>query len=156
MFSPVHLATGMLLVKYLPDPSMAITASVASHYVLDMIPHGDGGVYYNHSQRGITAIFVLDGIAAILVIAVFLLTHTVTWWMLFGAAAAVAPDVLWGLHRLAMWGRWPLGFFGPPLDRHYRFHLAIHAHPARDIPLLTGVAYQLVLVAVALLFAAES
>ena len=45
MFSPVHVPVGMLLAHSLPGgPVTAFAAGVASHLLLDAVPHGDAGI----------------------------------------------------------------------------------------------------------------
>ena len=45
MFSPVHVPVGMLLAHALPGgPVTAFIAGVASHLILDAVPHGDAGI----------------------------------------------------------------------------------------------------------------
>ncbi len=44
MHSPVHTVAGLLLAQVKPDPVTALAADVASHYLLDAMPHGDTGL----------------------------------------------------------------------------------------------------------------
>jgi hypothetical protein len=43
MLSITHVATGSLLAHYFPSPTIFLPITLASHYILDWIPHWDCG-----------------------------------------------------------------------------------------------------------------
>jgi hypothetical protein len=107
MFIAVHAAVAIAATQSLASPALAGAIGVASHFVLDTIPHGDDHLFDGLRARGWSARkFVLvfgaaDGAAWV----------AVAGWLTFSGAAAASvaiaaaagaalPDVLWGLAAL--------------------------------------------------------
>ena len=152
MYSPVHASVGVMLATAMPDPATAFLAGLASHYVLDAIPHGDMEVgpwmISKDPFKRLLLVEIFDlGIAAGMVI--FLVgqypTHPLLT-LLAGAIGAILPDLAWGgefvLGKLKLLPVW----LKKILDLHGRWHTWTHAKHSYDMPFMAGLAYQLALV----------
>lgn len=102
MYSPIHAVVGVLLAEHFPNAPAAWLAGVASHYILDAIPHGDShfGAWLTSRDplRRIVFVESLDlGLALMVVIALGLQHpgHEIIK-LAAGAVGAVTPDLLWG------------------------------------------------------------
>lgn len=118
-----HVLSGALLGAASPGPVSAFTAGVASHFVLDAVPHW-GGV----ELEDFMSVAVCDGLSGLAAMAVVTTAATPgrRLRMLAGMAGAAFPD-LDKPFRLAF-GRspWP-----GPVDR---FHIAIQWESPRRMP----------------------
>lgn len=105
-------------------------AGLASHYLMDIMPHG----HYEFDQKQISnrqkLYFSLDFILPILIIAFYLLTthgfDRVTWLIGAGILGAQLPDVLMGLRNKNMLPNWNLF----KIESHY--HSQTHWHNPKD------------------------
>lgn len=155
MFSPTHAALGASLAVIMPNPVLAFGAGLASHYVLDNIPHGDEylGTWLRqkHVLFRIGMIEIVDLGLAI----------AITWWcvaqkpdltvrILAGTIGAVLPDLTWGLRLVLESLHIRIPVVTGLLNRHQQFHEARHAHVKKAIPLWAGLLLQTVMVAVLL------
>ncbi|HAO81410.1 MAG: hypothetical protein UV57_C0026G0008 [Parcubacteria group bacterium GW2011_GWD2_43_10] len=124
MYLTVHGTTAMLIARSVPNPFVAFLLALASHFVLDFIPHGDEHLLKAHFTRGQTARRMfgaasLDGLILLGFVAIFLwvgpTVNTSTFiWSLIGA---LLPDVLQGIY-FATETKW--------LKPFQNFHLGIH------------------------------
>lgn len=104
MFIAVHAAAAIAATQNLGSPALAGLLGLASHFILDMVPHGDDYLWDSCRARGWSTrkfllVFGLPDIAA--------WTGLVAWLTLSGtasntpvavaaAAGAALPDLLWG------------------------------------------------------------
>lgn len=134
----------------MPHPVLAGLAGFVSHFVIDIIPHGDevavgerlmkpGGV------KWLMVLFVLDFAAAVLLVSALVITGfaTNTYGAFIGAVSALLPDVLSGFTYVSKKKLWP-GFD--------RFHGWNHRLSGVTVSIGVGGCIQLLtlLVAVAL------
>ena len=142
MFLTVHAAAGAVLGRFIGNPLLAFLLGAASHFVLDMIPHGDESIQrwkWFKTRRGrIIAAAVIDWLFLAGWLA-FLVKGTPINQLagaLAGAAGAVLPDMLWGFHELT----------GTPLLNWYEgMHSNIHYALKRPISFKQGLMLQLAL-----------
>lgn len=151
MYSPLHASTGFLLAQFAPNATVAFVVGVASHYVLDAIPHGDMRplqVLQRMSKGKSLAIAVPIDLGLAFLTYVFL-SSQVDWSakLFWGALGGITPDLLWGgkflLERLGL----NIPFLIPLLRWHNVFHEGVHAKEQYDLPHRFGIAYQIVLLA---------
>lgn len=99
-----HSLTGAVIALSIANPAIALPAALASHFVLDSMPHFDFG-----KESGVTKksrlfrwLLLADMTVALAVIvtSMFLAPHK---WLLIGLAAGLAasPDLMWFPHYLA-------------------------------------------------------
>lgn len=77
---------------------IALAAGVASHHVLDWIPHTDAGTFYpDHCDKipkRVLLVIVLEGLLGLALTAFFFWTHYPTLPFLAGAIGGMIPDIL--------------------------------------------------------------
>lgn len=105
----VHASVGMLVGRFTGNPVLAFLAGVVSHFLLDMIPHGDEYLLHNYNKRhrvGISIAYVaVDSVVTIGMIT-YLLTQGIFsksfsgFAGLMGAVGGLLPDLLVGIHEL--------------------------------------------------------
>jgi len=142
-----HAVVGAAIATLLPqDPLLVFGAGVASHFVIDAIPHWDyplRGISVGRSQRGAIrlngallrdgCLIALDACAG-LALAILLFAQSAPIWILMIAAfAAMLPDPLQVVHRL---------YPHEPLRTLQRFHEWMHTD--RKLGWRIGVASQVV------------
>ena len=85
-------------------------AGLASHYLMDLVPHG----HYNFNQQGLTQrqklTFGLDFILPICLVGIYLLTNfgfgRISWLVGAGILGAQLPDLLMGLRSKKLLPDW--------------------------------------------------
>lgn len=152
MYSPLHAAAGLTIVALVPNPVLSFPLAIASHYLLDALPHGD-------MRKPPHVLQVAEGRRLLITEAIDMpLTALVVWklttifsslsplYLLAGAVAGILPDILWGGKFLLEAAHLRLPGLTRVLDVHHRWHEWIHVKAPRDIPFYAGVAYHLAVV----------
>jgi len=149
MFMVTHAAVGALVGGVVGSGPLAFTLGFISHFLMDMIPHGDEFMMDEYKSRNgsrvrkAVAYVTIDAIATIMAILVMLSNapahmHDAMKWGIIGG---VLPDLMVGIYEatklkiLRAYSAW-----------HHRNHHHIigkYRH-GRDIPFKWGVAYQVV------------
>jgi hypothetical protein len=102
MLALVHLLLGAAIGKYFNNLWIVIPLAIASHYILDFIPHSQWGPVRNYKKgrfRGCDKKdLILKSVEPILgitlTIYLVLANSTIFWPMLLGAFFSAAPDIL--------------------------------------------------------------
>lgn len=108
MFLTVHAASGIFIGSQVSIPWLAFLIGYISHWLLDFIPHGDEKLIdrtkYTEQELKWKLFYgaTLDTIGIIALFYILTSTETVTLTssILWGMLGAVAPDYLWGLHKV--------------------------------------------------------
>jgi len=138
---------GVLIGQNVPTPGLAFCLGVASHFMLDLIPHGDSQLYKNYKDgNAVKKSLAYAGVDSLLAIVIFIyLLETAPYasrgTMVAGVIGGLFPDFLVALGE---------GIRIRPLLWFQRLHIRIHdAITSRigNIPLGTGIVMQLVLLA---------
>ena len=142
MFLTIHAASGIYLGSQIINPWLAFLIGFISHWLLDFIPHGDEKIidrtkyteqqlkwklFYGASIDTLGIIILFYSLTSLNVI---ILTPGVLWGML----GAVAPDYLWGLHKVTH-----IRVLKPIHKIHNWFHLKIQ----NNLPFKLGSVIQL-------------
>lgn len=157
MYSPVHATAGFFIARAIPNPVLGLAAAVASHYLLDAIPHGDAGFgpWLKNPGRVHRIIIVetLDLGTAALMIAYLVAVHPdrSAWYLIAGGIAGILPDLLWGVRWLLDAAGQQIPLVTACLHAHDRWHSWGHAQAKYDLPFRAGVMYQGALLALVLL-----
>jgi hypothetical protein len=139
-------------------PVSALCLGIASHLVLDAIPHGDAGIgHWVHSspnhvtklQRLLPMVFVDQILGAgvfFLLLTSPLLASTSFWTLFAGAFGSILPDYLTGIRDLLP---------QPPkwIESIHRLHERFHFSGKEPFTILTGLIFQSLLVGIFLLLA---
>ncbi len=157
MFITVHAAAGIIIGKQIDNPIIAFVVAIISHFILDIIPHGDqklgkkffglrfGGNELTDAEKSLKAIALYGLIDAFSLIFLILYlfrnfpildSDSVTW----GIIGSILPDMLVGLYVIGKF---------KPLKWFYEFHTWNHHlllnKMKSDIPLKVGMLFQLCL-----------
>ena len=150
MFITTHALIGALVAKEFPHhPIVSFVCGMASHFLTDIIPHGDSNLYKGYVSgskkkvRRALAYVMLDGVAAIYVVMWLLNTgpQVDRLTLTLGIAGGVLPDLLVGVYEVTRI---------PALRWFHRVHFFFHnlvTSRRGDIAFRSGLAMQLGLLA---------
>lgn len=97
-----HIVTGVAIAVTVQNPILAPLLSLASHFLLDALPHYDPGYYGPHKPYGkqFKPYLVLEAILIPLVLLVSIIIFHNHWLLVLACAlAAYAPDILWAFEK---------------------------------------------------------
>jgi hypothetical protein len=148
MFITTHAAIGALLAEAVPNhPVAAFCLGVASHFLSDIIPHGDSHLYKGFVSgtkvRRALAYVTIDGVIA-LFFSLFLLNtklvdnQLATTW---GIVGGVLPDLMVGVYEVTRFRA---------LRLFHRFHFFFHnmiSAKHGDLSFPAGFSMQLIFLA---------
>lgn len=148
MTMSTHVAVGATIGLAIQNPLLGFSLGFLSHFLLDIIPHGDSKLAEEHFTRGKKKVGSYAYVALDNAIAVYLLlafvniapTGTISQ-LSIGVAGSVLPDVLVGVYEASR-RKWFKQFF----NLHARIH-NYFANRIGDIPLVAGIAYQVAFIA---------
>ena len=149
MFLVTHAAIGAIVGERTGNPLLALAAGFISHFISDIIPHGDSNVYLDYKRgKGVKkaiAYVMVDAVAAIMFVLLLFnfRNFSNSASVSLGIAGGVLPDLLVGLCESGMFrSKWLAKFHGI----HFYFHNMITSRK-RDLSFRAGFALQLVLLA---------
>ncbi|MBU4315530.1 hypothetical protein KJ673_03970 [Patescibacteria group bacterium] len=141
-----HTAVGAVIGISVGNPLLGFIIGFVSHFLLDMIPHGDSKISDNlrvhKKKKGAFTYGTIDGIIAIYLIMILIHISRSTSELAFTSAIAgsILPDLLVGLHDLTK-----SKFLKPINDLHFYFH-DFFINRYHDIKLPTALVGQLILI----------
>src|SRR3989338_1914445 len=100
-----HATLGALIGATIGSPLAAFAIGLLSHFLIDMIPHGDRELYAAHKskrgQRRAYAFVTLDAIVAIIAVALMMASsaHVFGLSIALGIIGSLFPDLLNGLYE---------------------------------------------------------
>ncbi len=107
MFVTTHAALGALVAEAFPGhPVLAFVLGMASHFITDIVPHGDTGLYKGYvagsKVKRAVAYVVIDSVVAILFVLFLFNTHLFEnrLSISLGIAGGVLPDLLVAVYEL--------------------------------------------------------
>src|SRR5689334_16761736 len=93
-----HALTGAAIGLAIHQPLLVVPLAIASHFVLDAIPHFDHEIY-RHGSKYFMHIMALDGVLSIgSIIALMIFFPAFAWLIAIGALCATLPDFLWPIY----------------------------------------------------------
>lgn len=152
MFLSVHTCAGAIIGRFSPNPVIAFVLGIISHFIMDLIPHGDLKIYDRYKRgryvRHALAITLLDGIGAIYIAMLILIGNNRFGSEIniaAGIAGAILPDVFTVFYEITK-SRF--------LRCIHAFHFRIHRLIAnkREVPYVFGVFYQLIILSYLLVY----
>ncbi len=141
-----HATIGAVIGVATGNVFLAFLFGAISHFLVDIIPHGDREMYDGHvnktAQRRALAFVSLDAIVAIIVISLMFAfsEHTMSAVIAAGIIGAVIPDMIIGMHEILRIRS---------LDWFHKLHFFFHnmiSDKWGDIPLKHALAGQFVIV----------
>jgi hypothetical protein len=143
-----HAAIGAAIGSAVGNPVLGFTLGAASHFLVDMIPHGDNqlaDLFRIHKKRRKLAVayVMVDAVIAMYMVMAIFLVRTDGTNVAFAAAVAgsILPDLLVGLSEI---------FRAKILKQFCRFHFFFHDFFSRkhgDVPLKWALIGQVVFIA---------
>ena len=143
MFLTTHALVGAMVGEAAPDPISAFFLGATSHFIIDMIPHGDSKQYdnYKNKEKVKRALAYVISDAALAIITVEWMHNSVTSAhplnRTMGIIGGILPDLLIGLAEF---------LHLKPLYKYVQFHFFFHNFFVRryhDIKLHQGIIMQL-------------
>lgn len=143
-----HATLGAVIGGATGNPALAFIFGFVSHFLIDIIPHGDTGISDNfrvrkQRRKHAVAYVAIDAIFAIFFVMMLLNTRDIESMRTFswGIAGAVLPDLLVGLYDItkSRFLRW----FN---TLHFIFH-NLFIKRRGDVPLFYSILAQIVLIA---------
>lgn len=118
-----HAITGAVVAAAIKRPELALPAALASHFVVDMIPHWNYRVPGNLRTKNV--VMLADLCLSLLLLFMLSLSayHVSAWVVLAGGLLAVAPDFMWLPYFLT--GKASKMHKKTPLHLSRRFHMKI-------------------------------
>lgn len=134
---------GALIGQNVPTPGLSFPLGVASHFMLDLIPHGDSKLYHKYKAgNSVTKSIIYTSIDSIVAIGIFIFLletapYTSRAAMIAGVIGAILPDFLVALGegiklRTLLWFQ----------RQHILIHDAIVSRLG-DLPFRTGILIQI-------------
>ena len=146
-----HAAIGAAIGSIVHDPVLGFTLGAASHFLVDMIPHGDtklADLFRVHKKKRKLAMayVMVDAVVAVYMVLGVFLVRTDASHFAFAAAisGSILPDLLVGLSDIL---RWKI------LKKFYKFHFFFHDFFSRrygDVKLKYALIGQAIFVALLL------
>jgi glycerol-3-phosphate acyltransferase PlsY len=106
MFVVTHVLMGGLIGENTPTPIVAGALGVASHFILDLIPHGDSYLYYDYKEgKGVAKSLVYTIVDAVLAVVVLVYMLEIAPYasrgtMVCAIVGAIIPDALVALAEI--------------------------------------------------------
>ena len=152
MFLTVHSPLGVVIGGYLPNPFTAFLVGLISHYVFDIIPHGDEVKLGKLSLAGMAWAAIIDQAILLLnfmLLAYFKTADVFTPIVIAAVIGAILPDWLMAIHRLSE--EWDNRFaralhrlIDPLQNFHYYLHVNLLPY---EIPFSLGLILQIIFLA---------
>ncbi len=124
MFLTSHTAAAILIATKIQNPYLGFLLGLLSHFILDIVPHGEGGLFAgnkSHSQKlvSLAKLAAVDFLLSIilLVFTLYFLQPNNNFIFIATMSGAVLPDFLWGSIEL-----FKLKFLNWFLVLHHRLH----------------------------------
>jgi len=149
MYVATHVTMGALIGQNIPTPGLAFLLGAVSHFMLDMVPHGDSKLYHNYKKGdAVTKSLIYVTIDSIFSIFLFIYLLEVAPYanrttIIMGVFGSVVPDML-----VALGEAFPIR----PLLWFQRKHIAIHdsiVSRVGNVPLKLGIVLQCIILALA-------
>jgi hypothetical protein len=140
MFLTVHAASGVLIGEYIPNSILAFLAGFVSHFLLDIVPHGDQGLLEGVKKGGkirkALALTTIDNTVLIIFISLLYnnkicIFHSSASWALIGS---ILPDFIIGLNLLTK---------NKIVQSFFDFHKSLHYVLGIKINLISGIIIQI-------------
>ena len=141
-----HAAIGAWIGTVTGNPGLAFLIGLTSHFLVDIIPHGDRTLYDGHrkgtAERRARIYVTMDAIVAIIVVALmFSISHrSLNPMIAAGIIGAVIPDLLVGIYEA-----WRTPFLKPFHRFHFFFHNIV-SNRTGDIALSHALVAQAILI----------
>ncbi|MFA4936997.1 MAG: hypothetical protein WC575_01715 [Patescibacteria group bacterium] len=140
MYLTVHGAAALVVAKAVPNPLLAFFVSLVSHFVLDLIPHGDehltDGFALPRTIKRLMSAAIIDGVILLFFILIYFTTtpSISLYTIIFSLLGSLLPDLLQAIYALTgvAW-----------LKKYSSFHAKLHNLPGYKINWVEGMLVQI-------------
>ena len=142
MLISVHATVGAIIGQNVSKPLLAFVLAFISHFLLDLIPHGDKELikaYRNDfKNKAMLYLIYFDLITTPILLGLLFYTGQITYstTVLWGIIGGVLPDILVAIHEISD------KFF----TRTHKFHNWTHEKFKWSIPLKFGLVVQIIII----------
>ncbi|HLD22084.1 MAG TPA: hypothetical protein VJB65_04250 [Patescibacteria group bacterium] len=167
MMLTTHAAIGIMVTQWTANPLVGFTVALSSHYLTDVIPHGDEWLYWRHVHNTRDALALISAaidLFFLIVITLIILNYTPQYQVSLITAAiigGVLPDILMTLHtknqhqfkkRYIGTLQKIQGCYHWFLKKQYTFHMEFHNLIHTPIRYRTSLIYQSIFLGVFLYY----
>lgn len=97
-----HMVAGALIATITPQPMVALPLALASHFVMDALPHYGDNNKSSWLNRHFNQVLIIDAMLTIIFILAVLFAQPLGWGlMLIAGFVALSPDLIWLPHYIA-------------------------------------------------------
>ncbi len=150
MFLTVHATAGALIGQQLNNPVLAFVLSFVSHFILDLLPHGDQDwidEYKGDQKAKVKKIISIVAIDIVILLALlisrfyYIASFAPSLSIAAGILGGILPDFLVGCHELS----------DRLFKNFYRFHFLVHDLIKVKPSTVQGIVFQAIITGILLL-----
>ena len=100
MFITVHAASGLIIGQIITNPMLSFITGLASHFLLDIIPHGDQDLIEKNSTVTekekilLLKLGLTDAVIMMSLLSIFYLNYPLSWSIVTAVIGTLLPDFL--------------------------------------------------------------
>ncbi|MCX6744443.1 MAG: hypothetical protein NTX82_02875 [Candidatus Parcubacteria bacterium] len=142
MLLSVHATVGAIIGENVNTPLLAFILSFISHFILDLIPHGDKELIKayrnNFKNKAMLYLICFDLITTPILLGLLISSGQITYSriILWGIIGGILPDILVAIHEIS----------DKLFSRTHKFHNWTHERLSWSIPLKFGIIVQIIIV----------
>lgn len=146
MLLSVHATVGAIIGENVNTPLLAFVLAFISHFILDIIPHGDEAIikaYRNDfKNKGVKYLIIFDVISTAILMPLLFLSQKVNFnlTVIWGICGGILPDIMVAIHEISH------KHFIRTHKVHYWAHDKICTKLAWSMPLKFGLLAQLIII----------
>lgn len=144
MYITPHATIGIIIGEHVANPVLAFVFGVFSHFICDIIPHGDtqfdawaDRTFTRHRKAVLVVSAAIDYITLLTMLWFTAPTVMFTPSVVSAVVGTIAPDITWAWYEISKW---------KILAAYTRLHSQFHDVLKRDVPFWFGLLYQVLLV----------
>jgi len=150
MLLTIHATAGAIIGQQVGNPFLSFLLAFFSHFILDIIPHGDQGWIDEYKSNQKEKVKKIITIVTLDILVLFFLLVSKYYFNAFaptlniaaGILGGVMPDLLVGIHEVSK----------KQFKKFYRFHFAMHNLIKYQPSVANGLFFQIIILGI-LLFA---
>ncbi len=146
MLLSVHATVGAIIGEHVDTPLLAFILAFISHFVLDIIPHGDEALvkaYRNDFKRkAMKYLIVFDLLSTIILLAMLFFFHKIEFrsTVIWGIIGGVLPDFMVAIHEITK------KHFSRTHKLHFLIHDGLNNKIHWSMPLKLGLLVQIIII----------
>lgn len=146
MLLSVHATVGAVIGEQVDSALLAFVLAFISHFLLDIIPHGDEAVIKEYrngfKNKGMKYLIVFDIVSTIILLPVLFISQNISFNLIviWGIIGGILPDILVAIHEVSH------KYFKRTHKFHYWAHDRISTKMHWTMPLKFGLIFQLIII----------